>query len=1051
MNLNRFTKFSLKNAIAVLILTVLVLASGLAATQSIKTETYPDVTFPVISVQAVYPNASTEEVEESVTKPIEEKLLNVKGYESVSSESSENAAVFQIMYEYGKDLDEAKAEIEEAIGQASLPEKANEPEVRTLSIDMQPIYKAAFSGNDLREMQAYIEDTVVPELEEKEGVQQVTLTGVETDSLKIEVDEEKAAEKGISLADVQSAVENQQYKIPAGTLTEDGEKTPLQVEGSIGDLEELKNIEVKSSASLSRQAQPPQQAPAQGTETGQARQQSQGSEQAQGESAPVLLSDIADITTVKNKSNIARYNGKDSIILQVTKTQEGNTAETAKLVRETAEKAAADQDYTLHTVADQGAEVEESIESLLKEGGYGALFTVLIILLFLRNFRATIIAVVSLPVSILGTILLLNQFDYTLNIMTLGGMAVAIGRIVDDSIVVIENIYRWKQKHPDMPQKPLVFKAVKEVMGPIASSTIATLIVFLPLAFVGGILGEFFRPFSLAVVFSISISLIVAIMLIPVLGSGLFKKVKPLEHKAKWAGAYEKFLRGALKRKVLVFAASIVLLIGSFAAIPVIGLSFIPTGQATSLEVKVELPESATLEQTNETAKKIEEDLNDEKDIAYSQASIGFSEIRSFEDAGKGSSENTAVFFIELKEGTDMNQALEKYENKISSLAKEDAKEAIVTAAEVQEDGPPSGNSVEVSLYGNHLESLRSASGQVEDLLAEDGRLKTIQNDMEETQTKYSFALSEEGRNLNIQPTQISQPISERVNGIKDGTVTINEEEWDLELAFDETPASKEDIQSLTIQTQEGEKELGVLMEITEAEVPVSIRHEDGRTQAMVSGIIKTGDTARVTEDLQQDLQSLKLPDNVDLEVGGGQEMISEGLEDLGLAMLAAVVLVFLVLGITFGGILTPLVILSSLIFIPVGSLTALLITGETLSMPAMIGMLMLIGIVVTNAVVLLDRAESNRKDGMGLTDSIIEASVTRLRPILMTALATIFALVPLSLSDSASGVISKGLAIAVIGGLTTSTLLTLVFIPALYNAVGKWRTISAEDELEDR
>ncbi len=1028
------TKFSLKNMVAILILTALVVVSGIVATNQIKVETFPDVTFPVMTVQTVYPNASTEEVEESVTKPIEDVLLNMEGYESISSTSRENLSLITIMYPFGEDIDELQSEVQNKINGLTLPDDA-EAKVLAVSSSSIPIYQAAISDADLGALQEDVESTIVPYLENLEGVSSVQVTGKTETKVFVEVDEEKASSYGLTLSDIKEAIQQADYKLPFGTLDESGSSIPVELKGSIESFKGIEEIEipVQTQNGNGQGADTNSQPPSQG-------QTAPMQNQPTPTQTKVALSEIAEVKQNRERTEISRFNGEDSILLEVIKTQDANTAEVAEAVQSYLEEKTEDKGYELYTIMDQGEEVNKSISALLKEGGFGALFTVLVILLFLRNIRATIIAIISLPLSILGSIALLEQFGYTLNIMTLGGMAVAVGRIVDDSIVVIENIYRWKQLHPEMEQKELIYKATKEVLGPVASSTVATLIVFLPLGFVSGILGEFFRPFSLSVIFSVTISLIVAIVLIPVLGKYFFKNVSHKSKKGKLIGRYEKFLQGALNRKWIVFTLSIVLLVGSFSMVPALGVSFLPSEGSDSFEVEVTLPEDTTLEESSTLAQQIEALLAEEEAIDYSQVSIGFSSQQQMPGVTATTTENVARFFVKLKEGASIDQIMPQYEVEILEAAQKEYPSTTVKAMEIQQEGPPTGNTIDVKLYSDDLDQLSEASTQVANLLEQDDRLKNVKNDLKDTQTKYQLQLTETGEELNVSPYQLMQPIRERLNNINGGTIKIDNEEWDMELSFDETFDSKEDLEQFTVQTVEGPKPLNEVADIEELQVPSSIKHQDGETANTVSATIKGDDTTEVSRMVESDLQSLSLPGDVELEVTGGIEMISEGFADLGLAMGAAVGLVFLVLSITFGGIITPLVILSSLIFIPIGSLAGLLISGQTLSMSAMIGMLMLIGIVVTNAVVLLDRVETNRKEGIGLTESIIEASSTRLRPILMTALATIFALVPLALSNSASGLISKGLAITVIGGLTTSTLLTLVFVPVLYNAIGRYR-----------
>lgn len=1000
------------------------MAAGIISTNQIKVETYPDVTFPALIIKGVYPGASAEAVEQEVTIPIEDLLENSTKYDDLTSTSSENASVISLMYPFGTDIEETKRELEDIVSKAELPEEA-EVEVISMSAGARPVYEAALSSEDADELQQKLEDDIVPELEGLPGVNSVSLSGIKETTLSIEVDEKKASEYGLTLNDIKDKIKQSEYSLPLGSVDEEDTTIPVKLQGSIDSLDKLKDtkfvIESSQSQQVAQQSSPPQ------------------------ERKEVVLTDFAEVTEASEKNEISRFNGQESFLIQVTKSQDENTKDVVDHVKEILGEYETD-DVELFTILDQGEEVEKSISSLLKEGGFGALFTVIIILLFLRNIRATIIAIISLPISILGTIALLDQFGYTLNIMTLGGLAVAVGRIVDDSIVVIENIYRWRQENKEeLSNKALTYYATKEVLGAITSSTIATLVVFLPLAFVGGILGEFFRPFSLAVVFSISISLLVALMLIPVLGSAFFKKVKHHEKESKLNHLYERFIRGALKKKALVIVTSVLLLAGSLAMIPALGVSFLPAGESDSFELNVSLPATTQLEDTNEVASQIEDYLAEKDEIDYSQVSIGLSSSPIPGEGAGQSRENETTVFVKLSNSDDLQSTMETYEEDVQNIVEEAYEEGTVKGTEVQQEGPPSGNTIDVSLYGDDQEKLSDAATQVEELLLQDNELTNVSNNLEEVQPKWTMSLTDEGEEANVSPFQIMQIVNSRLQPLDGGTIEIDDQKWEMSLSYNDEVTSKKELEELQVPTASGMKTISDVASIEETTAPVTLYHDEGRTSAAISADIKSEDTARITQSVEEDLSVLSLPEGVEMKVGGGQEMITDGFADLGLAMVAAVLLVFFVLSLTFRGIITPIVILSSLIFVPIGSLAGLLIAGQTLSMSAMIGMLMLIGIVVTNAVVLLDRVETNRMNGLELTEALVEAAKVRLRPIIMTALATIFALIPLALSNSASGLISKGLAITVIGGLTTSTLLTLVFVPVFYAMIGKYRRIKKE------
>ncbi|QGQ98931.1 efflux RND transporter permease subunit [Paenibacillus psychroresistens] len=1015
------SRFSLKNGVAVVILCVLVLGYGLYSSTQIKQQTFPDISFPAVFVQVSYPGASTEEVEEEVTAPVEQSLLSFKDYDSLTSTSAENAANISLTFAFGTNMDTVTADVESAIAKLALPSKAKVSVMR-FSAGSQPIYEAAIfaaDSNSKVDLQNLLENEVVPKLSKIAGVNSVELKGTKSDKLNIEVDKAKASQQGISLNTIQAAIQALDYALPLGSINQDSTTIPIRLVGNLSSLQKIKDLQLspapRGAAGL--------------------------------EAAPkVKLSDIAAITTVGTQDQITRFNGKESYVMHITKTQDANTAEVSNEAKAILAQFKTDSNLDIHVIQDQGAEIEKSVADLIREGLFGILFCIIIIFLFLRNVRATIISILSLPISIFATIALLNQMGYTLNIMTLGGIAVSIGRIVDDSIVIIENIYRWRQeKGTELKGRELAYRATKEVIGAVASSTIATVVVFLPLAFVSGIIGEFFRPFAIAVVSSIIASLFVAMMLIPVMGAKFFNKVKPHHAEGKLIKHYEKWIRGALNRKKTVLAVATALLVASLGTIPLLGVSFLPAGSTPAAEIALTLPSKSTIAETNALTIKVEEYVKNLTGVKDYQVSIGGGGGRGpFQSAGGNT--NKATIDVQFAADTEMDAMMDKANVELKEIVVAAVPNSTVNVKAGQQEGPPSGNGIDVSLYSSNQEALTKAASQVNDLMKQNTKLKDITNNLQDVTPKWVLSLNQTGIDANVSAFQVMQAVNEQIRPVDVGTYTLDNKESSITMSYAQAISSKEELENISIPTASGVMKLQQIADLAETNAPVTVNHDAGKAYAKISGTIK-GDasTSSVTKEVQNDIKSLALPEGVEVSFGGGLAMITSGFSSLGIAMASAIFLVFLVMSMTFGGLKTPLIILSSLLFVPVGSLGALLVTGQSLSMSAMIGMLMLVGIVVTNAVVLLDRVEKNWKTGMEMTEAIVEGSKNRVRPILMTACATILALVPLALSDSSSGLISGGLAITVIGGLFTSTLLTLVVVPVIYQLTGKKRKPSED------
>nr|WP_249529664.1 efflux RND transporter permease subunit [Paenibacillus brevis] len=1008
-------KLSLKNGVAVVVLCLLVLGYGFYSATQIKQENFPDVDFPAVFVQVVQPGASTEEIESDIVNPVEDVLMSIKGYDSLTSTSADNAGNIFMLFPFGTDMDQMFSDVEAVISKTDLPDSANVT-VQRLSANSGPIYQAAVVSDkhDSLALAAKLQEEIVPALTKLDGIHSVEIKGMSTEKLNIVVDKEKATQRGISLNTIRTALQSLHYALPLGNVAQDETTIPITLSGKVDSLQQIEELRL-------------------GTAVGAVN------------TDVTLLKEIAEIKMVSEQNEISRYNGEPSYILHVVKTQEANTAEVANEIKAALAPYEEQGEINLHVVMDQGQEVEESVSKLIQEGLYGILFCVIVIFLFLRNIRATLISIISLPISIFATIALLDQMGYTLNMMTLGGIAVSIGRIVDDSIVVIENIYRWRQeKSNEAKGKELAYKATKEVIGAVTSSTIATVVVFAPIAFVSGILGEFFRPFSVAVVVSILASLLVSMMLIPVLGSRFFKNVKPHKEGGKMADRFEKIIRGALKRKGLVIGTAVLLLVGSLSLIPLLGFTFLPPGSTPSATIEISLPSKSSIGQTNEVGGKVEQYLKSMPGVNNYEITVGGSGNNPFNSSG---GHNKATLTVQFSDTADLNQTLDKLNAELPAIVTAEVAGTTVNVKEGQQEGPPSGDSIDVSIYAEDADKLAEAAKQVEDLMKQNGDLKNVTNNMSNVTPKWVLTLNQRGIEANVSPFLIMQLVGEQLRPVNTGNYSIDNKDQEITLSYLQPITSREELENLQIPTAAGLMKLGDIADLAEREAWVNINHEDGNMYAMVSGTAKNAESiSSLTQQVKKDIESLSLPGGVELSVGGGQDMLNEGFASIGIAMASAIALVFLVMNMTFSGLRTPLIILSSLIFIPVGSLSALLIMGEALSMSGMIGMLMLVGIVVTNAIVLLDRVEKNRKSGMSVTEAIVEASKTRLRPILMTAFATMLALLPLALSGSSTSLISSGLAITVIGGLFSSTILTLIVVPVIYEMAWKKRTVKAEE-----
>ncbi|MFK2826243.1 efflux RND transporter permease subunit [Bacillus sp. B190/17] len=1021
--MQKLIQFSLKNKFAVWLMTIIVAVSGLYAGMNMKMETIPDINTPLVSVTTIYPGATPEQVAEKISEPIEKRVKNLEGVTNVSSSSFQNASSVQIEYNFDKDMEKAQNEVSEELSKMEFPEGVKDPDISRLSLNAFPVMSLSISNKkqSLAELTKTVEDEILPEIEGIEGVSSAQISGRQVEEADIKFDAEKMKKYGLDEETVKSIIKGSSVTMPLGLYTFKDTEKSVVIDGNISSLKDLKSMKI----------------PIMSTGGGQPQLQGGPADAA----IPVVeLQDIAKVERIGKADSISRTNGETSIGMQIVKAADANTVDVVNAVKEKMGDLEKEIDGLKVTpIFDQGKPIEESVETMLSKAIFGAVFAVIIIFLFLRNFRTTVISVISIPLSLLIALLLLKQMDITLNMMTLGAMTVAIGRVIDDSIVVIENIFRrMSLKDEKLSGKELITAATKQMFVPIASSTIVTIAVFLPLGLVKGPVGEMFLPFALTIVFALLASLLIAITIVPMMAHSLFNKelLNRSHHKEKesgrLAGAYKKILNWSLDHKVMTSMLAILLLVGSLALVPVIGVSFLPSDEEKMVVATYKPEPGQTLDEVEEIAGRAEKLLKERDDVKTYQFSAGGENPMNPGDS------RSAMFFIEYD--ADTKEFDKEKEKVIHDLQKLTSKGEW---ASQDFSGMGGSNSLSLLVYGEKAEDIQPVVEQLEDILQENKNMSNVKTSLSDTYDEYTLAVNQEKLSklgltaaqlgMNLAGAGQNQVLTTVKEGGKEINVYVESEKKDYQTITDLTKQ--------TIQSPLGmEVPIEEVTEVKEGSTSDTITRRNGRIYAEVSGEITSKDVAKVAADVQGKVDHMKLPANVDISMGGVTEDIKESFTQLGLAMLAAIAIVYLILVITFGGGLAPFAILFSLPFTIIGGLVGLLIAGETLSVSAMIGALMLIGIVVTNAIVLVDRVIHKEKEGLSTREALLEAGGTRLRPILMTAIATIGALAPLAMGLEGSGLISKGLGVTVIGGLTSSTLLTLLIVPIVYESLMKMK-----------
>ncbi|MFF2482556.1 efflux RND transporter permease subunit [Paenibacillus sp. NPDC058071] len=1033
-------KFSLNNKFALWIITAIVMFAGLYSGLNMKMETLPDITVPIVSVTTVLPGAAPEEIMEKITKPIEQRTRSMEGVKTVNSTSFENASSVVIEYEYGTDMDAATTAVKESLAEMKLPEGAQNPSVSRISLNAFPVISLSVSNESLSPEQftKQVQQDLVPELETVAGVASIQISGQNVKQAELTFKPEAMAKYGLTEDTVKGLIQGNAISVPLGIFEFGETEKTVMVDGNVVTEQDLNNLQIPYTPQGMPGAGGAAAGPGAGAGQGQAPQLP--AEMMQDIKLPTVpLSEVADLKIIDKSESISRTNGKPSVGISIVKAADANTVEVVNGVKDKIKELEKEfKGLESVTAFDQGEPIEESVNTMLSKMLIGAIAAIFIILVFLRNIRSTIIAVVSIPLSILIALLILDQMDVTLNIMTLGAMTVAIGRVIDDSIVVIENIYRRMSLTGEkMKGKELILDATKEMFIPIMSSTIVTIAVFLPLALVSGMIGEIFMPFALTMVFALLASLVVAITVVPMLAhmmfrNGLKKGAKVHDEKpGRMANGYKGILRWSLNHKLTAFGIAVVMLVGSCFLLPVIGMSFLPGDEEKSMMITYNPAPGETREQVEKMALEAEKKLLGREGLELIQYAVGGSNPMS-----PGASKQ-ALFNM-------------TYDDKFSGFSEE--KDKVIELLRQlegkgewkQQDfmgGGLGGSSVSMLVYGPDMKSLQPLVDELETKLKDNKDLTNVDSSLSETFEQYRIVADQEKLSQNgLAAGQIAMalapvratPVLTKIE--KDG------QELNVYVKVEEKAyKDKSDLENIKLASPLGkEVALKDVAKIEVGESPNTITRKNDRIYAEVSADVTAANVSAVSTKLQTMIDEMDVPSGMDIEMGGVTEQMNESFKQLGLAMLAAVAIVYLVLVITFGGGLTPFAILFSLPFTVIGAFVGLWIAGETLSVTAMMGGLMLIGIVVTNAIVLIDRVIHKEREGLSVREALLEAGGTRLRPILMTAIATIGALLPLALGFESGGLISKGMAITVIGGLISSTLLTLIIVPVVYEFLNR-------------
>lgn len=1027
--MTRFARFSLANRALIALATIFIAIFGVFSMTQLKQELIPSIELPQVTVVTPLPGSGPEVLDDQVSEPIAQAIGELDGVENVVAESRSNLSLISVAYEYGLDPDDFTSSINSTIEslEGSLPSEA-EPSVMPGSTDDVPvIYMTASSAEqDAADLTATLEDTVAPRLENIEGVRAADVAGGLSEQVELAPDQEALAVHGLTAEDLAQVLDD--YGSPSALGSVDGDGITLPVEGGAS----LESVEEIEDLPLASQTQP-------GT--------------------VLTISEVAEVDQVTaEQTTITRMNGQQALSISVTATAEADVVDVSGAIAGVSADLTSElSGLDLTVVFDQAPFIEESIQNLAIEGLFGLVFAVAIILVFLLSLRSTLVTAIAIPLSVLVTFIGLNVGGYSLNMLTLGGLTLSIGRLVDDSIVVIENIKR----HIDYGREKVsaIITGVREVASAITSSTLATVVVFIPIAVVGDLVGELFAPFALTVTIALLSSLLVALTIVPVLSYWFLRArtpspeaegeadqlpqepattAEPSQQAAELKDSrrllqrgYRPVLRLTQNHPVLTVVASAVIFGLTLAMVPFLRVDFLGNPDEDMAMVTQEFEAGTDLEAISAGAEDVEAALTgiDAVEDVMLIAGTGDGGEGDF-SAFLGRGEATATYIV----NTDPQAHQPTVRRDIRATLEDLDAPGELTLLDPGDRGG-FGGSVDVEVRAEDESALEEATELIYQAVEGTPEATDLTSDLSPEQPTVQIDVDRvEALESGFTEAELLGFIAGVLNPQSIGSVNSGGEDYQIYLTRETEPETVEDLTELPLPTEQGTLTLGEVADVEETLVPTAVQRQDGDLIATVSLTPEEGQLGVVTEELEDRVAAVELPEGAEAVVGGVAELQQDSFEQLGQAMVAAIAIVFLLLVLTFRSLLQPLILLVSIPFAATGALGLLLLTGRPLGVSALIGMLMLIGIVVSNAIVLIDLVNQYRQQGQPLREAIFNGSRHRVRPILMTALSTVGALIPLAVGfTGTSGFISQDLAIVVMGGLVSSTVLTLVLVPAIY------------------
>jgi len=1007
------SSLSIKRPVAVLMVICIVLVLGAFSFINLPVDLLPEMNFPMMAVFAAYEGAAPEEVEAMVTRPLEEVLATVPGIERITSTSGQGSSTVMLEFSWGADLDLLALDVREKIDQVKgmLPDEVQTPTVFKFDPSLMPVLWLSVAGDvSPAELKRLADEIVKPRLERIEGVASAAVIGGVEREIRVFADPSLLAHHGLTLEQFGQLLRMENLNVSAGRLAEGDRELQVRSLGEFSSPAELESLVLRTTSA--------------GT---------------------LYLRDVAEVRDgFTEEQQLTRLNGKPGISVALYKQSGVNTVRLSAAVNDELQELAGDlpSGTRIGVIFDQAEFINSSVGNMLNMGLSGAVLALFVLFLFLRNLRSTLVIGLAMPVSIIATFVLMFFNGLTLNLITLGGLALGIGMMVDNAIVILENIFRFRQQGIESKEAAII--GSNEVAGAIVAATLTTVVVFLPVIFVEGIASQIFGSMAWTVSFSLLASLAVALSVVPMLSSRLLKMADGSTGKlsVRFANFFEgvdafygRMLRFSLRHRKLVVGLLITSFVGSLALVPLVGTEFIPGMDDNWLMVNVRLPDGASLTETKQMALRLEDQLSQIEEVRDTFVTIGAS---SGMGGGAGGAQlNRATLEVRLKERGEREFDNNQMADKIRLLT------ATVAGAEI--NVRPSQNMslggggapVDILLKGDSLLVLQQLADEVKLIVEQVEGTREVATSFDRAWPELQVRVDrEQAAALGIQSAAVSNTLRTALSGQVVTRMRGDGREVDVRL---QVPAALReniaDLQSLEVFAPNGMRvPLGEVAEFSQALGAVSIARNDQVRSANVTAQLSGRSLGPVVADINKELAQLSLPSGYSVEFVGEQQQMAESFASLGMALLLAILLVYMIMAAQFESLLHPFIIMFALPPTFVGVVLSLALTGRTLNVPAFIGVIMLAGIVVNNAIVLVDYINKLRERGNSCREAILLAGPVRLRPILMTTLTTVLGMLPMALGHGAGAETQAPLATAVIGGLSFSTLLTLLVVPVIYS-----------------